>query len=118
MRNNGTMRAHIRSRIGLKTTGAQGIGGCLPYAQRRYKKRSARSTWEAPKEDDTTASTTAVPVLGILSMVIVVIVVVIMENDVRFFRWLFLFHLRLIEEWAIEVLVRGSRRKPGAKLSL
>ena len=51
-------------------------------------------------------SATGVPVLSI------VIVVVIMENEVRFFWWLFLFHLRVIEECAIEVLVSGSRRKP------
>ena len=30
----------------------------------------------------------------------------------RFFWWLFLFHLRLIEECATEVLASGSRRKP------
>ena len=47
--------------------------------------------------------------LGILSTVIVVVV---MEDEVLFLRWLLLFHLRLIEECAIEVLASGSRRKP------
>ena len=48
VRNNGTMR-----------------GGCLPYAHRTAsKKRSARSTWEAPVENGTTPYATAVPVLS------------------------------------------------------
>ena len=64
VRNNGTMRAHIRSRVGVKTIGDQGFGGCLPYAQRSYKKRSAHSTWEAIVENGTTVSATAVPVLS------------------------------------------------------
>ena len=45
--------------------------------------------------------------LGILSTVIVVVVV---EDEVRFFWWFVLFHLRLIEEGAIEVLVAPSFR--------
>ena len=44
--------------------------------------------------------------LGILSIVIVVV----MEDEVRFFWWLFLFRLCLIEEGAIEVLVAPSFR--------
>ena len=44
--------------------------------------------------------------LGILSIVIVVV----MEDEVRFFSWLFLFHLRLIEECDVEVLVAPSFR--------
>ena len=47
--------------------------------------------------------------LGILS---IVIVVVVMEEEVRFLRWLLLLHLRLTEECAIEVLASDSRRKP------
>ena len=47
--------------------------------------------------------------LGILS---ILIVVVVKEDEVRFLRRLLLFHLRLIEECAIEVLASGSRRKP------
>ena len=47
--------------------------------------------------------------LGILSTVIVVVV---MEDEVLFLRWLFMFHLRLIEECDVEVLASGSRRKP------
>ena len=35
-----------------------------------------------------------------------------MEDEVLFLRLLLLFHLRLIEECAIEVLASGSRRKP------
>ena len=45
--------------------------------------------------------------LGILSIVIVVI---IMEKEIRFFCWLFLFHLRLMEECDVEVLVAPSFR--------
>ena len=43
--------------------------------------------------------------LGILSIVIVVF---IMEKEIRFFWWLFLFHLRPIEECDVEVLVAPS----------
>ena len=46
------------------------------------------------------------------ALVILCIVIVVMEDEVRFLRWLLLFHLRLIEERAIEVLASGSCRKP------
>ena len=87
------MRAHIRSRIGVKTIGDQGFGGCLPYAQRRYKKRSARSTWEATVENGTIASATS----GARALRILSIVIVVVENEVRFVWWLFLFQLCLIK---------------------
>ena len=45
--------------------------------------------------------------LGILSTVIVVVV---MEDEVLFLRWLLLYHLRLIEECDVEVLVAPSFR--------
>ena len=45
--------------------------------------------------------------LGILSTVIVVVVI---EDEVLFLRWLFMFHLRLIEECDVEVLVAPSFR--------
>ena len=45
--------------------------------------------------------------LGILSIVIVVF---IMEKETRFFWWLFMFHLHLIEECDVEVLVAPSFR--------
>ena len=45
--------------------------------------------------------------LGILS---IVIVVVVMEDEVLFLRWLLLFHLRLIGECDVEVLVAPSFR--------
>ena len=100
----GTMQAHLRSCIGLRTI--HGFGGCLPYAQRRYRKRSARATSAATVGNGSDASATAVPVLyGILS-----IVTVVMEDEVRFLWWLLLFHLRLIEECAIEVLASATRR--------
>ena len=54
-------------------------------------------------EHGTTASATSCARdLGILSIVIVVF---IMEKEIRFFWWLFLFHLRPIEECDVEVLV-------------
>ena len=92
----------------LKTIGAQGFGGCLPCAQRRYTKRSACSTWDVTvgARHDCLRNSCA-RALGILS---IVIVVVVMEDEVRFFWWLFLFRLCLIEEGAIEVLVAPSFR--------
>ena len=83
----GTMQAHLRSRTVPEDNWCSGFRWCLPYAQRRYTKRSACSTWEVAVEH-----------------------VVAMEDEVRFFSWLFLFHLRLIEECDVEVLVAPSFR--------
>ena len=75
--------------------------------QRRYKKRSERSTWDATVENGTTAFATAVPLLSGSSASSSSS----WRNEVRRF---------LLEECAIEVLASGSRlmsKRGGAKLS-
>ena len=104
MRNNGTMRAHIQSRIGVKNIWRSGFR-CL-LAVRAAQVQEAFCAFDLGShrgERHDCLRNSSARALGILSVVIVL--VLIMENEVRFFWWLFLFHLRLTEECAIEGLV-------------
>ena len=139
MRNNGTMRAHIRSRIGLENNWCsrfrwmlaaraaqiqEAFCACDFGSHCRKRLRCFCNSCRSVCNSCGCFCKSCPRALGILS---IVIVVVVMEDEVLFLRWLLLFHLRLIEERPIDVLASCSLRKAlvplrmsigGAKLSL
>ena len=102
----GTMQAHLRSCIVPEKPFMALVDACR--SRSAHTRSVLRVRLRQPLSETAQMLPSACPrALGILS---IVIVVVVMEDEVRFLRWLLLFHLRLIEECDVEVLVAPSFR--------